>query len=99
MLTGATAQVAAKLFGPNTQVLREKAAEIEAVLSGLRGATDLYTEQSLGQTQAVIRRPADVSFIAARRRPGKVDADYARYAVTADGISPMALPGQAGAVE
>jgi 2-oxoglutarate ferredoxin oxidoreductase subunit alpha len=57
----------------------------------------VLSDQSLGQTRSVIPRPADVAFIAQREtaKPAK-DAGYQRYAVTASGISPMALPGTPG---
>ncbi|KPK77739.1 MAG: hypothetical protein AMJ79_02255 [Phycisphaerae bacterium SM23_30] len=54
MLTGTSSQVAAKLFGPDLDILNRKAAEIETVLRGIEGAADLFTEQFSGQTQLQI---------------------------------------------
>jgi cobalt-zinc-cadmium resistance protein CzcA len=54
LVTGAGAQVIAKLFGPDLDVLTEKTAQIESVLSGIEGAADLRTEQFSGQTQVQI---------------------------------------------
>ncbi len=56
----------------------------------------VLSDQFLGQARAVINKPADLAFIAQRKLAGQPDEDYARYAVTADGISPMSIPGTAG---
>lgn len=57
----------------------------------------VLSDQSLGQARAVIDRPANVAFMARRRvyaaAPGEA---YQRYALTADGVSPMAIPGTPG---
>jgi len=62
----------------------------------LQTAAVVLSDQSLGQTRAVTRRPADLGFIARRRAPERLDEVYCRYAVNDSGISPMAIPGQAG---
>lgn len=57
----------------------------------------VLSDQSLGQTRAVIEQPANVGFVT--RRKVLTDAPreaYCRYAATEDGVSPMALPGLAG---
>jgi len=54
LLTGTGTQVVAKLFGSDLEVLEEKVAEIESVLSGIDGVADLQTEQFSGQTQVQI---------------------------------------------
>jgi 2-oxoglutarate ferredoxin oxidoreductase subunit alpha len=56
----------------------------------------LLTDQSLGQSRAVIDRPADLVFMAKRETVALAGADYRRYAVTASGVSPMAIPGTPG---
>ncbi len=60
----------------------------------------ILSDQSIGQARVLIERPADVAFIGARKtwQDGASDQDtgYLRYAITADGVSPMALPGTAG---
>jgi len=57
----------------------------------------VLSDQSLGQARAIVDRPADLAFLARR---AVLDAQpseaYERYALTADGVSPMALPGTAG---
>ncbi|MES9973320.1 MAG: transketolase C-terminal domain-containing protein, partial [Candidatus Thiodiazotropha sp.] len=56
----------------------------------------VLSDQSLGQSQAIIETPP-VSDMPWRRAIEEVpDADYMRYRVTADSISPMTLPGTPG---
>jgi 2-oxoglutarate ferredoxin oxidoreductase subunit alpha len=62
----------------------------------LQTATIVLSDQSLGQTRAIVKRPADVSFLPKRRVPEQFDENYYRYAVNESGISPMSIPGQAG---
>jgi 2-oxoglutarate ferredoxin oxidoreductase subunit alpha len=59
----------------------------------------VLSDQFLGQTRAVIDQPADTRsdkpgprLVAEANQPG-----YRRYALTPDGVSPMAIPGTAGA--
>ncbi|MGI9426457.1 MAG: 2-oxoacid:acceptor oxidoreductase subunit alpha [Hyphomicrobiaceae bacterium] len=57
----------------------------------------VLSDQSLGQTRAVIKRPANVSFATQRNVLREVPQEaYCRYALTENGVSPMALPGVAG---
>ncbi len=56
----------------------------------------VLSDQFLGQARMIVDRPADIAFVAARRRTENPDDDYARYALTPDGISPMSVPGVAG---
>jgi len=56
----------------------------------------VLSDQFLGQARAVIDAPAQVDCVARRRVASAPGPDYERYAVTADGVSPMALPGTAG---
>ncbi len=49
LVGGAGAQVVAKLFGYDMEVLKREAAEIEGVLSGIEGVADLRVEQVSGQ--------------------------------------------------
>ncbi len=62
----------------------------------LQTAAIVLSDQALGQTRAVIERPADVAFIARRRVVERVEGEYRRYAIEAGGVSPMALPGTPG---
>jgi 2-oxoglutarate ferredoxin oxidoreductase subunit alpha len=56
----------------------------------------VLSDQFLGQTRALIERPADVAFIAQRAVAAEAVNDYRRYALTAGAVSPMAIPGVAG---
>lgn len=56
----------------------------------------VLTDQSLGQSRAVIDRPADLTFISRRETAAAGVADYRRYALTTSGVSAMAIPGIAG---
>ncbi|HSG96246.1 MAG TPA: transketolase C-terminal domain-containing protein, partial [Afifellaceae bacterium] len=56
----------------------------------------VLSDQFLGQTRALIERPADVAFIVQRAVVTEAANDYRRYALTAEAVSPMALPGLAG---
>jgi cobalt-zinc-cadmium resistance protein CzcA len=48
MLTGTRGDVAVKLFGPDLDVLNEKAAQIAAVLKTITGSSDVFTKQNEG---------------------------------------------------
>ncbi|MCB1874780.1 MAG: efflux RND transporter permease subunit [Chromatiales bacterium] len=60
MLTGVRGDVAVKLFGPDLDVLNERAAAIAEVLRGLNGAEDVFYTRNEGvqYLQAVIDRGA-----------------------------------------
>lgn len=60
MLTGTRGDVAVKLFGPDSTVLNEKAAEIVDVLKGISGSSDVFTRENEGMQflQLVIDRSA-----------------------------------------
>jgi 2-oxoglutarate ferredoxin oxidoreductase subunit alpha len=62
----------------------------------MQTAVIVLSDQSLGQTRAIVERPADISFSAKRRVPEHFDETYYRYAVGDSGVSPMSVPGQAG---
>ncbi len=56
----------------------------------------VLSDQSLGQTRAIVNKPADVAFIARRVVPELATGPYQRYAIGASGVSPMSIPGQPG---
>ena len=56
----------------------------------------VLTDQSLGQSRAIIDRPADIAFLGRRETVAASVADYQRYALTGSGVSPMAIPGTPG---
>ncbi len=62
----------------------------------LQTAAIVLSDQSLGQTRAIVNRPADIAFLAKRRVPEQFEEEYYRYAVGDSGVSPMSIPGQAG---
>jgi len=55
ILTGTTASVVVKLFGPDLGILRAKASEIERVMGRVRGGADLQVEQLIPVPQLLIR--------------------------------------------
>ncbi len=60
--------------------------------------TIVLTDQAMGQSRAVLPRPAEIAFIG-QRVTAKAASDgerYKRYAVAPSGISPMAIPGTPG---
>jgi len=62
----------------------------------LQSPAIVLSDQFLGQALLACARPADVSFIGQRRKATEIAAPYCRYALTADGVSPMAVPGVPG---
>ncbi len=56
----------------------------------------VLSDQSIGQANVLIDIPADVTFLTKRKPYVASDESYLRYGLTADGVSPMALPGQPG---
>jgi 2-oxoglutarate ferredoxin oxidoreductase subunit alpha len=56
----------------------------------------MLSEQSLEQTRAVIDRPDDIDFPSKRLVAEANAENYLRYAETASGVSPMAIPGTPG---
>lgn len=47
LLSGVRAQIALKIFGPDLNILRQKAAEINTLLAGTKGLVDLQVEQQV----------------------------------------------------
>ncbi len=60
MVAGIRADVGVKVFGDDLDVLQRKASEVRAILEGIPGAADLYTEQVTGQplVRVVVDRDA-----------------------------------------
>ena len=56
----------------------------------------ILSDQFMGQSRAAIERPANVAFIGARSIVADVSGSYKRYAMAANGVSPMAIPGTLG---
>lgn len=51
LVTGVRAELAIKIFGPDMEVLKDKAAEVEAVIRGVPGAADVQKDQVSGTPQ------------------------------------------------
>ena len=60
LLTGTKAQLAVKIFGPDTQVLLEGSQQLQSILQDVPGATDVQADQITGAPQLVVSldRPA-----------------------------------------
>ncbi|KAA5606893.1 2-oxoacid:acceptor oxidoreductase subunit alpha [Roseospira marina] len=60
----------------------------------------VLSDQMLGQSRTIIDKPAELAFVGRRKVAEATNAaeavPYRRYALTADGVSPMALPGTEG---
>jgi 2-oxoglutarate ferredoxin oxidoreductase subunit alpha len=56
----------------------------------------VLSDQFMGQARAALDRPADVAFIGARSFAQDVIGAYERYAMAANGVSAMAVPGTRG---
>ena len=62
----------------------------------LQAPAIVLSDQFMGQSRAAIERPADVAFIGARSIASEISGTYMRHAMTANGVSPMAIPGTRG---
>jgi 2-oxoglutarate ferredoxin oxidoreductase subunit alpha len=62
----------------------------------LQAPAIVLSDQFMGQSRAAIERPADVAFIGARSIASEISGTYLRHAMTANGVSPMAIPGTRG---
>ena len=56
----------------------------------------VLSDQFMGQSRAIIDRPADSGYLGRRLRAAANAPDYKRYRNTESGISPMAIPGTPG---
>jgi 2-oxoglutarate/2-oxoacid ferredoxin oxidoreductase subunit alpha len=56
----------------------------------------VLSDQSIGQARVLIDEPANVAFLTQRKPYAEAEENYQRYCLTADGVSPMAIPGQPG---
>jgi 2-oxoglutarate ferredoxin oxidoreductase subunit alpha len=56
----------------------------------------VLSDQFVGQARAAVERPAEVAFIGQRCKATEFAGAYKRYAIAANGISPMAMPGTRG---
>ncbi len=56
----------------------------------------VLSDQFIGQANAVVDPIPEINFLTQRKLAGVIDENFERYALTADGISPMPLPGMPG---
>lgn len=54
LLTGTKAQLAVKIFGPDTEVLLEGSQDLQSILQGVPGASDVQADQITGAPQLVV---------------------------------------------
>jgi len=64
----------------------------------LQAPAIVLSDQFMGQSRAIIDRPAESSAVARRLVAAANTADYKRYRDTDSGVSPMAIPGTPGVV-
>jgi 2-oxoglutarate ferredoxin oxidoreductase subunit alpha len=62
----------------------------------LQSPAIVLSDQFVGQTRAAMERPADVAFLGRRTRAVDISDAYKRYAISAGGVSAMAIPGTRG---
>jgi CzcA family heavy metal efflux pump len=77
VLTGSSGAIVVRLYGPNLEVLRAKAAEIGAAISGVEGVTNLQVEPQVEVPQIEIRVRPDAAL-----RFGLTAGDVRRTAMT-----------------
>jgi 2-oxoglutarate ferredoxin oxidoreductase subunit alpha len=56
----------------------------------------VLSDQFIGQARTAVERPADMAFIGQRAKATELASPYKRYALAANGLSPMAIPGTRG---
>ena len=62
----------------------------------LQSPAIVLSDQFLGQARAVVDRPPDIAGDGGRTTAAAGTPGYQRYAITANGVSPMAIPGTPG---
>ena len=55
LLTGTRAELAVKIFGPDSDVLLKKSQELQAILQQVDGAAEVQADQITGAPQLVVR--------------------------------------------
>lgn len=77
VLSGGSGAIVVRLYGPNLEVLRQKAAEVSETISGISGVANLQVEQQVDVPQIEIRLRPD-----AAQRFGLTAGDVRRAAMT-----------------
>jgi len=65
-----------------------------ALAEQLQTPVIILSDQFLGQARTVIERPVPLAGMGSRLRATAIAPPYKRYALTASGVSPMAIPGE-----
>ncbi|MBO0862161.1 MAG: efflux RND transporter permease subunit [Chloracidobacterium sp.] len=55
VLSGTTAAIVVKLFGPDLDVLAKKAADVQRAMASVQGVTDLYVEQQTSVPKVLVK--------------------------------------------
>jgi 2-oxoglutarate ferredoxin oxidoreductase subunit alpha len=69
-----------------------------ALAEAMQAPAIVLSDQFMGQSRAIIDRPADPGFVAQRVVAEANAPDFKRYRDTESGVSPMAIPGTPGIV-
>ncbi len=64
----------------------------------LQAPAIVLSDQFMGQSRAIVDRPADAGFVGRRLTAAANTPEYKRYRNTESGVSPMAIPGTPGVV-
>jgi 2-oxoglutarate ferredoxin oxidoreductase subunit alpha len=67
-----------------------------SLAEALQSPAIVLSDQMLGQTRAIIDRPADIAFVSQRATAGAAAGEFRRYTLAGTGVSPMATPGTPG---
>ncbi len=67
-----------------------------SLAEALQSPAIVLSDQQLGQTRAIVDRPADIAFVSQRVTAGSTAGEFQRYALAGGGVSPMAVPGTPG---
>ncbi len=67
-----------------------------SLAEALQSPAIVLSDQLLGQTRAIVDRPADIAFVSQRVTAGLGAQGFQRYSVSGGGVSPMAIPGTPG---
>jgi 2-oxoglutarate ferredoxin oxidoreductase subunit alpha len=67
-----------------------------SLAEALQSPAIVLSDQLLGQTRAIIDRPAGIAFVSQRVTAGTAAGEFQRYALAGGAVSPMAIPGAPG---
>jgi CzcA family heavy metal efflux pump len=82
VLSGTTATIAVKVFGPDLDVLQQTAAQVQAIMSAVPGVADLAIEQQTGLPQVTIQFDRNALALHNLRSGDLADTLHAAFAGT-----------------